>query len=107
MRVRGEPPSLGEFLAKTVQIPGVEPPLQVCPGVISRGGVTLKVNHIGGSPVLSAPEEMVESDFIERRARGIGGDMPADPVMNAVCLDHHRHRVPANITLDASFNLAV
>ena len=52
-----------------------------------------------------AAEEVVEADFVERRRRGVGRDVPADAVRVAVGAHDHRHRVPADEALDAALDL--
>jgi hypothetical protein len=61
----------------------------------------LEIHQVPTARMIRAAEEVIETDLIERGTRGVGRDMAANPLMLAVRLDHHRHRVPADDALDS------
>src|ERR1044071_2995330 len=67
----------------------------------------LKVNHVRVIIAVTTAEKMVQSDFIKRRRRSVGGNMAANVWMKAIGLDHHRHGVPTDITLDPPLNFSI
>src|SRR5919106_915624 len=85
----------------------VDAPLDVGARVHPGRGMALKVNHVGVVIFRTPTKKMIETDFIKRCGRSIGRNMTADIRMEAVGFDDHRHRVPANVTLYAPFDLAV
>src|SRR6266404_6234426 len=52
-------------------------------------------------------EEMVEADFVERGGAGVGGDVAADVVLDAIGAHDHGQRVPANQALDAALEFLI
>ncbi len=54
----------------------------------------------------TAPE-VVEADFVHRGGRGVARDMAAVLGALAIRLHDHRHRIPAQVGLDAAFERAV
>ena len=106
VRVAAEAAALVQFLAEVLQPRFVEPTFEKRAGVHAGAGVTLEENHVAWEALGAAAEEVVEPDFVQRRGRGVGADVPAD-VRVLVRLQHHRHRVPADDALDAAFDLAV
>src|SRR3989475_6716437 len=52
-------------------------------------------------------KEVFESDLEQGRRRGIGGDVTADVVLHSIRAHHHRQGVPANQTLDPSFEFLI
>ena len=50
---------------------------------------------------------MVEADFVERRRRGVSGNVAADVVLDAIRAHDHRERVPANEALDAALEFLI
>src|SRR5207249_2085755 len=48
-----------------------------------------------------------EADFVESRARRKCRDVAAQTIMKAIRVDHHRHRIPSDVTLDPPFDLSV
>src|SRR5260221_5663486 len=52
-------------------------------------------------------EEMVEADFVERGGAGVGGDVAADVVLDAIGAHDHGERVPANEALDAALEFLI
>src|SRR2546429_1524378 len=62
----------------------------------ARRRVALKVDRIALESFGAPAEKMVEAHLVERRGGCIGGDMPADIVLDAICAHHHGQGVPAN-----------
>jgi hypothetical protein len=54
----------------------------------------------------TAPE-MIEADLIQGRRGSVTRNVPAILGANAVCVDDHRHRVPADVGLDSALERAV
>ena len=67
----------------------------------------LEIDHVPDEILRPPPEEMVEPHLVQRRRRGVGRDMPAQAAVLAVGVDHHRHRVPADVALDAPLHLPI
>ena len=67
----------------------------------------LEVDLISAILVITATEEVVESDLVKGRGRSVGGDMSTDPGLLAIGADHHGHGIPANDALDPTLDLAV
>src|SRR6056297_3604591 len=67
----------------------------------------LVIDNILWLLTIRAPEEMIESHFIEGCCRGVSGDMPAYAFFFPVCLNYHSHSIPANEAFDLPFNLPV
>src|SRR5207245_8485550 len=65
--------------------------------------MALKINRVSLELIRARAEEVIESDFEQGRRRGIGGDVTADVVLDSIRAHHHRQGVPANQTLDPSF----
>ena len=51
--------------------------------------------------------EVIEAHFVQRRRGGVAGQVAAVLGGHAVGLHHHRHRVPADVRLDAPLERAV
>ena len=69
--------------------------------------MALKVHQVGGSIAVAAMEKMVETDFVQRGAGGVGRDVAAETGMLAIGVDDHRHGVPAGQTLDPPLQFAI
>src|SRR4051794_29277395 len=84
-----------------------EPPFQEGAAVDAGCGVALEVDLVAqaGGEVL-APEEVVEADLVERRGRGVGGDVAADPEVLVGPADHDRG-VPADVGADPALDVLV
>ena len=50
---------------------------------------------------------MIEADFVQRRRRGVARDVAAVLGALAIRVHDHRHRVPADVRLDAPLDRAV
>ncbi len=107
MRIGREPASLGQFLPEMVEMPLVQAPLEERPRIDAGCGVALEKDHVAHEALSAGAQEMVKGHFHQRRARGISRDVPAQTAVLPVGVDHHRHRVPADIALDAPFHLPV
>ena len=77
------------------------------PGIDPGGGVALVEDLVTGTPVVLAAEEVVEADLVERRGRGVRGEVSADPREPAVGAEDHRHRVPADDPADPQLDRLV
>ena len=66
------------LLPEAVELLLGEPALEEGAGVDARGGVALEEDLVAGLAVVLAAEEVVEADLVERRGRGVGGDVAAD-----------------------------
>jgi len=66
--------------------------------------MSLEENQVTAMLFGGGPPEMIETDFIQSRRRGITRDVAAILATHPVCLNDHYHCVPANIGLDASFD---
>ena len=106
MWVRGQPSS-GNFLPERVQLRFVETPFHERPRIDPWRRVSLKIDLVGGVVVALRPEEMIESNFIERGRRSVSGYVTPNAVPLPVCRDDHGHGVPPDVALDAAFDVAV
>src|SRR5437773_4330473 len=77
MRVRRQPRA-ADLAAEVVELFFGQSPLEEGTRVDPRSRVTLEVDVIAGETVLLAMEEPVEADLIERRARRVRRQVPAD-----------------------------
>ena len=79
MRVRRQAAAgVRELLAEPVELVLGEPALEEGAGVDAGGGVALEVDLVAAAGVVLAAEEVVEADLVQRRGRGVGGDVAAD-----------------------------
>src|SRR5436305_1786982 len=67
-----------QLLAKVHKLLLAEPAFDERARVHAGAGVALEINDIPGLLVGAAAEKVIEADFVKRRRRGIGGDVPAD-----------------------------
>ncbi len=95
------------FLPEVVELLLVQPPFQISAGVNTGGGVALDEHQIPAVRVAGGVPEVVEADIIEGGAGGEAGDVPAQFGGDAVSLDHHGQRVPADQRTDAPFHAGV
>ena len=107
VRIRGQPAALGQFLAEVLQVLLVQPAFQERPRVNARRRVPLEIHHVADEILRPPAEEMVEPHLAQRRRRGVGRDVPAQAAVLAVGVDDHRHRVPADVALDAPLHLPI
>ena len=105
VRVRRQAAALLQLLPEVRQLLDRQAPFEERARVDAGRRVALEVDLIPVAVLVLAAEEMVEGDLVERRGRGVGGNVTADPVRRAVGADHHRHRVPSHQALDAALDL--
>ena len=85
----------------------VQPPLQKSTGIHARRRVTLEVHEISWQIAVGSVKEMVESDFEQRRQRGVSGQVTANIGVVFVGPDDHSRGVPAHQALDDTFHRAI
>ena len=102
MRVGRQAYSIG-LLPEVAQLLLVQPAIEEGSSVDAGAGVALDVDCIADAVVLLAPEDVVEADLVERRARGIGGDVAPDTIEASVGVGHRDRRVPQYCVLDRLF----
>ncbi len=107
MRIGRETAALTQLLPEVVQVFCIDSSFEECPCVDAGHAVPLEVHHIGWLAVIAAAEEVVKRNLVEGRGRCVGGDMSAKTAVQAIGINHHRHRVPACIALDAPLDVAV
>ncbi len=93
-----------DLATEVVEVVLAEPPFEVRAGVDAGRRVALDVDRVAGLAVVLAPEEVVEADLVEARARGEGREMPPDPVGVLVRPDDHDGGVPADERSDAALD---
>jgi hypothetical protein len=79
MRVGRKAAAFGQFGAEIVQMALVQAVFQKSAGVIARSGMALEINQIRQPPAIAAAEEMIVSDLVKSRHRGVTGNMPTHP----------------------------
>ena len=92
---------------EVVELVDAQPALEEGARVDPGRGVTLVEDLVAAGAVVLAPEEVVEADLVERRRRGIRGEVTADPGELVVGPQDHRHRVPADQPPDPALELLV
>ena len=105
MRIRRQPAARLQLAAEVAAAARRQPAFEKRARVHARRGVALEIDDVGLAVLALAAEEVIEADFVERRRRGVGGDVSADPVRQAVGAHDHGHRVPADEALDAALDL--
>ena len=70
-------------------------------------GVALEEDLVAEAAVGLAVEEVVEADLVERRGRGVGGEVAAEAVEAVVGPSHHHRRVPPDEVADAALDVLV
>src|ERR1051326_3094504 len=94
------------FTAKVAELLLTEPAFEKRAGVDTGRRVSLKVDEVAARGMVLATEEVVEADLVQRGGGRERRDMAANAGMFAVGADDHGQRVPADDTLEASFDLA-
>src|SRR5713101_5866203 len=84
-----------------------KPPFEERTGIDAGCSMALKINRVSLELIRACAEEVIESDFEQRRCRGIRGDVTADVVLHSIRAHHHREGVPANQTLDTSLEFLI
>ena len=85
----------------------VQASLEEGAGVGAGGGVPLDEDLVAAGGVVGAAEEVVEADLVERRRRGVGGDVAADADAGALRAVHRDGGVPADPGAVAALDLLV
>src|SRR5712671_4283183 len=98
---------IAQLMAEIRQTLSRQPSFEKRSRVHARRRVALKVNTIARLLAVTRVEKVIEPDFKERGNRGVGGDVPADAVIELVLPRHHRHSVPTCEALDAALERAV
>ncbi len=106
MRV-GRQSAPAHFAAETVQLILAEPSLEVGACVDAGRRVPLEKHHIAKVLRARGPPEVIETDFVKRRRRRVARNVSAEFGADAICLNHHCHRVPAQIGLQSPLECAI
>ena len=96
----------GRLLAVAVELRRVDAPLEVRARIDAGRGMSLIEDLVAGAALLPA-EEVVETDLVEARGAGVGGEMPADAGVRLVCAQHHGGGVPTNDVANARLHRLV
>src|SRR5690606_8735878 len=96
-----------DFLAEGAQRLFAEAAFKEGARVDARRGMALDVDEVAAILQRGAAPEMVEAHFIKLRGGGVAGDVVAELGALAVGMHLHRHRVPADVGLDALLDLAI
>ncbi len=96
-----------EFTAKIHELFDTEAAFEKGASVNAGSGVALEIDGVAFKRIGTRAKEMVEADFVERGGGGIGGDVAADVVLEAIGADDHGEGVPTNEGLDAALELLV
>jgi hypothetical protein len=107
MRIGGESTAGLQFTAEVFQLLDADATFEEGARIYARGGVALEVDGVTFEIFAASAEEMVEADFIECGGGGVGGDVTADVVLQAIGADDHGESVPANEGLDTALELLV
>ena len=105
MRIGAQPPFGGDLAAKVPKPRFAQPPFQEGAGIHPGRRVRLHMHLIAAVFRPRGAEDVVEAHLHHRRGGEVGGDVAADARTGIVCLQHHRHGVPAQDVLDAGFHL--
>ena len=97
----------GVLLAEPVHLRLGEPSLEESPGVDAGGGVSLEVDLVSAALVVTAAEEVVEADLVQRGGRGVGGDVATDADAWPLCAVDHDGGVPAQELAVTALDLLV
>ena len=95
VRIGGEPQAV-RLLAEMGQLLLAEPALDKGAGVDAGRAMALEVDQVGAAGRLRAAEEPVETNLVQGRDRGVGGDVSAQPLVALVGPGNHGHGVPAH-----------
>src|SRR5258708_4640388 len=96
-----------QFLPEAVELVLGESAFEEGPGVDAGGRVALEEDLIARFAMVLAPEEVVESDLVEARGRGVGCDVAADAEAGPVGPGHHDGRVPPDVGPNPSLDVFV
>ncbi len=107
MRVGREPTALRQFLPKVLKALFVNTSFEECACVDARGGVPLYIGHVTDEVTRARAQKVVERHFVKRGRGRVRGDVSTQTGRFAVGIYHHGHRIPANVALNATFQVAV
>src|SRR5712692_1224942 len=96
-----------QFAAEIFQLAHGEAAFQKRAGVNAGRRVALKIDNVSFELIGVRAEEMIETNFKQRRGRGVGGDVPANVVLDTIGANHHGQGIPANQALDAPLDFLV
>src|SRR5260221_7721217 len=91
-----------QFAAKIFQLLHGETAFEERAGVDAGRGVSLEIYGVALELGGARAGKMVEADFVERGGAGVGGNVTADVVLDAIRAHDHGQRVSANKALDAA-----
>ena len=100
-------PGPPRFLAEVAQLLLAQAPFEVGARVDAGRGVSLDEHHVARVLLGGRAPEVIEAHLVERRGRGVAGEVSAVLGGRAIGLQHHRQRVPADVRLDAPLERAV
>ena len=106
MRIAGESLAV-DLLAEVDQLLFADAPFEKCAGIEAGRGMPLQVNEIASVVLCRGVPEMIESDIVERRRRGIARDVAAELARLLVRAHDDGHRVPAGERGDATLDVEV
>ena len=109
-RVRiGRQPAAGMtvLLSEAVELVGGQPAFEEGARVNPRGSVALDEYLVPAAGMRFAAEEVVETDFVERRGRGVGRNVAAHADSRALGAVHHDGGVPSDPRPEATFDVLV
>src|SRR5690606_40505121 len=108
MRIRREPLALADdLLPEVLQVLLGEAPFEIRPRIDAGRRVALEVHEVAAVLGRRRAPEMIEPDLIQGRARRVARDVAAVLRADAIRLDDHGHRVPAQVSLDPAVDRTV
>ena len=107
MRIRRQAGSAAQFVAEVQHLFFAETAFQIGARVNAGRRVPLEIDEVAGLIAVARVEKVIEANFQQRRQRGVGRDVAADPGILFVLAMHHGHRVPADQALDAALQKAI
>src|SRR5256885_15797900 len=96
MRIRRQPSARVQFTSEVLEFLFRYAPFEIRTRINSRGGMSLKINHISVATFISRVEKMIERNFVKRSCGRERRDVSADAFLNAIGAHHHGERVPAH-----------
>src|SRR5258708_19234839 len=107
MWIGGKAAAWFQFAAKIFQLLHGEAAFEERAGVDAGRGVSLEIYGVALELRGARAKEMVEADFVERGGAGVGGDVAADVVLDAMGADAHAEGVPAHDALHAPLEFLI
>ena len=93
-----------ELLAETIELVFAHASFEEGACIDSGGGVTLEIDLVATARVIAATEEVVETDFVQRGARCVGGNVSTHTNTGPLCAVNHDRGVPTNVSANTTFN---